>query len=349
MRIHNAASLGFSSRATRDGGSTHDPAIQITPEQLAGAVWATLKRGDELVLVRAIGAQADGSFIGEVFGLDPDVRVARDGLRLGDQLSFVLAHVFACESATEEAPRAPTRSKGDEDMLRQSDRLKEQLLATLTHEARNPLAPITSTIRFLQAKSPQDLKFAVDLLERQANQIKRLVNDLLDLSRVQNGTLQVRKRRVDLAWVLHAAIEDVRHLFEEKRQHFADSYPQQRIELEADSARLAEVVGNLLVNASKYTPSGGHIELIVEREAHAVFIRVKDSGIGIPEGLRHRMFEPFVQGDGGAETAAGLGIGLALVKSIVALHGGTIDVKSEGPGLGSEFTIRLPNSTASAQ
>jgi two-component system CheB/CheR fusion protein len=302
-----------------------------------------------LVLVRAIGAQPDGSFIGEVFGLDPQTPLDRDGIRLGDQVAFERAHVFACEPGTERHPSSVTQQKPLEETLRHADHLKEEFIATLSHDGRNPLAPIASTVRFLQAKVPQDLKFAVDLLERQTNQVQRVVNALLDLARAQSGTLRVTRRRVDLAWVLHSAIEDTRHLFDVKRQQFADAYPQQRIELEADSDRLAQVVANLLNNASKYTPAGGRIELVVERRAEELLIRVTDSGIGIPKRLYAAIFEPFVQGKVDNEGLEGLGIGLALAKRIVELHDGHIEVSSGGPGKGSEFLVRLPHVKPIAQ
>ncbi|HEY0338418.1 MAG TPA: HAMP domain-containing sensor histidine kinase [Burkholderiales bacterium] len=347
MKIHNASTLGFATRsaASAEPSQTTNPAAPAF--SATDVQWVTLRRADELVQVRAIGARSDGSFLGEVFGLDAETPLESDGIRMGDQIAFQPEHVFAFER-TRRTSSAEGREDAAEERLRQADRLKAQFIATLSQQGPSPFAPILSTIHFLQAKAPHDLKFAVDLLERQAGQIKRLVNDLLDLSRIQNGTLQVKRRRVDLAWVLHSAIEDVRPLFDEKRQHFTDRYPQQRIELEADSARLAEAVANLLSNASKYTPVEGHIELSIERHPEELLIKVSDSGVGIPESLRDRIFEPFVQGDAGNERREGLGIGLALVKSIVQLHGGRIELKSEGPGKGSEFVVRLPTGKPAA-
>jgi len=344
MQIHNASTLGF---ATCSPASAEPSQTTIPRFSASDAQWVTLKRGDELVLVRAVGARSDGSFLGEVFGLDAEAPLETDGIRYGDQIAFQAEHVFAYERAGTPA-RTQARDDPAEERLRQADHLKAQFIATLSHEGRNPFAPILSTIRFLQAKAPQDLKFAVDLLERQAGQIKRLVNDLLDLSRIQNGTLQVKRRRVDLAWVLHSAIEEVRPLFDEKRQHFTDNYPQQRIELEADSARLSEAVANLLTNASRYTPAGGRIQLSVEPQPEELLIKVTDTGIGIPESLQDHIFEPFVQGEAGSEAREGLGIGLALVKSVVQLHGGRIEIRSEGPGKGSEFLVRLPTGKTAA-
>ena len=309
------------------------------------AQWATLKRGDELVLVRAIGAQPDGSFIGEVFGLDAESPLESGGIRLGDQVAFQAAHVFAYEP-NERGANAKQPLMSAEEALRHSGRLKDEFISTLSQEMRNPIAPMSSTIRFLQAKAPADLQFALQLLERQTEHVKCIVNGLLDLARIQSGTLRVRRRVVDLAWVLHSAIEDARHVFEQKRQHFSDTYPAHKVELLADSARLAEAVSGLLINASEYTPVGGRVELAVERQPDEVWIKVVDSGIGVPEVLRDRIFEPFVQGHGAEDVGRGLGIGLALAKSIVALHDGAIEVKCEGPGRGSEFLVRLPITTA---
>ena len=336
MRIHNAAALGFAVCAPHaDGIPLAGPGFSERNAQ-----WATLRMGNELVLVRAIGSRSDGTFIGEVFGLDGEAPKLANGIQAGDQIAFRAAHVFAFES---NAPAALPASD-DEQLLRQSDHLKEQFIATLAQDGHKPFGPVSSTIRFLQAKAPPDLRFAVELLERQAGQMKRLLEDLLDLAKIQNGALHIKRRRVDLAWVLHSAIEEVRFRFDEKNQHFTDDYPAQRLELEADSARLTGVIANLLDNASKYTPHGGRIELSVARDAQNIVITVADSGIGIPDSARARIFEPFVQGTLGQEPGESLGIGLALVKSIVGLHEGTIEVRSAGPGKGSEFEIRLPSS-----
>jgi signal transduction histidine kinase len=336
MRIHNAAALGFAVCPTHVDGTP--VAAPVFSER--GSQWATLRMGNELVLVRAIGSRSDGTFIGEVFGLDGEAPKLANGIQAGDQIAFRADHVFAFESS---APAALTAST-DEQVVRQSDHLKEQFIATLAQDGRNPFAPLSSTIRFLQTKAPPDLRFAVDLLERQAGQMKRLLKDLLDLAKIQNSALQIKRRRVDLAWVLHSAIEEVRFRFDEKNQHFTDDYPPQRVELEADSARLTDVIANLLDNASKYTPYGGRIQLSVGRDAQNIVITVADSGIGIPDSARARIFEPFVQGTMGNEPSEGLGIGLALVRSIVELHEGTIEVRSAGPGKGSEFEVRLPSS-----
>jgi signal transduction histidine kinase len=341
MKLHSATALGFSICSVDDDSSEAAGLTADVP--LQSALSATLKLRDQLISVRAIGARADGSFIGEIFANDTDACEWGNGIRSGDQVAFSRTHVFSVQMGTDAAER--TRVPTDEQ-LRSADRTKEQFIATLSQTAPNPLAPLTSTIRFLQTKAPPDLKFAVDLLERQTSHVKRLMNDLLDLSRMQSGTLQIKKRRVDLAWVLHSAIEEARHLFDDKRQHFADRYPQQRIELEADSVRLAEAVSNLLSNASKYTPPDGRIELSVERTAEAISITVIDSGIGIPQSLQEQMFEPFVQGAIGNEGHEGLGIGLALTKTIVELHGGRIEVRSDGPGKGSQFEIRLNSHTS---
>jgi CheY-like chemotaxis protein len=187
---------------------------------------------------------------------------------------------------------------------------------------------------------------ATEMLDRQVDQMVRLVDDLLDVSRITRGRIDLRKRRVELAGVARQAVEDNRALLASMSHTLDVATPPEPIPLHADAARLSQVIGNLLSNACKFTPRGGHIQLRVEREAGLAVVRVRDDGIGIAADDLPRLFDLFVQVDTSLErSAGGLGIGLTLVKSLVELHGGSVEVRSDGPGRGSEFTLKLPIGT----
>jgi PAS domain S-box-containing protein len=230
--------------------------------------------------------------------------------------------------------------------LADSDRRKDDFLATLAHELRNPLAPIRTGLEVLKMAGDQpalveDIRCT---MERQTKQLVSLVDDLLDVSRITRGKLELRKSRVNLSDVVRSAIETAKPTINDMRQQLSVDIPEQQIQLEADPHRLAQVVSNLLVNASQYTHESGHIWLAAERQGSDVILTVKDDGIGIPPDMQHRIFEMFAQiEDRSMEKGyRGLGIGLTLVKSLVEMHGGTIEVHSDGANLGSEFRVRLP-------
>jgi signal transduction histidine kinase len=229
--------------------------------------------------------------------------------------------------------------------LTEANRQKDEFLATLAHELRNPLAPIRNAVHILELKSHPDpeVQWGLEVIDRQLQQMIRLIDDLLDLSRITRNTLDLRKERVDLGEVLQVAVETSRPLIEEGGQEFVVTPPPEPIDLDADPIRLAQVISNLLNNAAKYTERGGHIWLTAERQGHEAAVTVRDTGIGITAELLPRIFEMFTQGDRSQGRAqGGLGIGLTLVKQIVELHGGTIMTHSDGPGTGSTFSIRLP-------
>jgi CheY-like chemotaxis protein len=238
------------------------------------------------------------------------------------------------------------------DMLQQrteelaaTDRQKDAFLATLAHELRNPLTPIRNAVHILQLKSPLDpeVQWGVDVIDRQLRQMVRLVDDLLDLSRIARNTLDIRRERLDLLVVLNMAMETSRPLIEENGHAFVVGFPSEPIALDADPVRLAQVLSNLLNNAAKYTAQGGYIWLTAERHGEEAVVTVRDTGIGIAAALLPRMFEMFTQGEQSrAPTIGGMGIGLALARQIVELHSGTITAHSDGPGQGSTFTVRLP-------
>ncbi|MGC8639072.1 MAG: CHASE3 domain-containing protein [Isosphaeraceae bacterium] len=229
--------------------------------------------------------------------------------------------------------------------LRESDRRKDEFLATLAHELRNPLAPIRNSIQVMKL-ADHDLT-AIEasraIIERQIRQMVRLVDDLLDVSRISRGKIVLQKRRVDLATVLAGALETSRPLIDQARHHLTVSLPMGPIPLWADPTRLAQVFLNILNNAAKYTDPGGEISLLVERDENCVVARVRDSGVGIPADMIQSIFNMFIQVDHSLERGhGGLGIGLTLVKRLVEMHGGSVAASSEGPGRGSEFVVRLP-------
>ncbi len=229
--------------------------------------------------------------------------------------------------------------------LKETDRRKDEFLAILAHELRNPLAPIRNAVQIFRGKGPPvpELQWARDVIDRQVQQMTRLVDDLLDVSRITRGKIQLRKERVPLAAVVTSAVEASRPLIEKWDHELTVTLPPESIDLEADPTRLAQVLLNLLNNAAKYTEQGGRIWLTVEREGGQVAIRVKDTGIGIPPEMLPRIFEMFTQVDRSLERSqGGLGIGLTLVQRLVEMHGGTIEAHSGGPGEGSEFIVRLP-------
>jgi len=232
-----------------------------------------------------------------------------------------------------------------EQSLRDADRRKDLFLATLAHELRNPLAPLRSGIDLLQAANhdPETIALTLAVMERQVTQLTRLVDDLLEVSRITQGRLELRKCRVQLSAIVESALEQTRALFDEAGHELTIDLPEETIDLDADPVRLAQVLANLLSNAAKYTPSGGHVRLSAEPSGADIAITVSDDGLGIPAGKLERVFEMFERVDGSLErNTKGLGLGLTLVKSLVEMHGGSVEAHSEGLGRGSAFTIRVP-------
>jgi CheY-like chemotaxis protein/two-component sensor histidine kinase len=215
----------------------------------------------------------------------------------------------------------------------------------LAHELRNPLAPIRNSVQIFRAIGPptSELQWATEVIDRQVHQLTRLVDDLLDVSRITRGQIELRKERVELAPILNQAVESTRALYKHLSHELTVSLPFQPIDLDADPARLTQVVGNLLNNACKFTDKGGRIWLEAEQEGSQAVIRVRDRGIGIAAEHLPRIFDMFIQVDTSLERSRdGLGIGLTLVRTLVELHGGTVEARSEGLGRGSEFVVRLP-------
>jgi signal transduction histidine kinase len=235
--------------------------------------------------------------------------------------------------------------KAAQQRLEEADRRKDEFLAVLAHELRNPLAPVRSAVEILNREDAADAdrRGARCVIDRQTRQMARLVDDLLDVSRITRGRIELRKERVDLAAVVQSAIETSLPLIETSGHRLTVTLPSGPAPLEADPTRVAQVISNLLNNAAKYTAQGGQVSLSAGREGDEAVVRVRDSGIGIPRPMLSRIFEMFVQADSSLERAhGGLGIGLALARRLIEMHGGTLEAFSAGPGLGSEFVARLP-------
>jgi CheY-like chemotaxis protein len=215
----------------------------------------------------------------------------------------------------------------------------------LAHELRNPLAPISNAARALRlaATNGEAAHPAAEMLERQVGQMARLVDDLLDMSRITRGKIELRKERIALEPIINHAVEAVRGVYRSWHHELTVTLPSQPVYLDADPTRIAQIIGNLLNNAGKFTDKGGHVWLTVERTGDEAVIRVRDNGIGIDAAQRARIFEMFTQIDTSLERSRdGLGIGLTLVKTLVELQGGTVEAFSDGLGRGSEFVVRLP-------
>jgi PAS domain S-box-containing protein len=232
-----------------------------------------------------------------------------------------------------------------EEALREADQRKDEFLALLAHELRNPLAPIRYALAASRRAdpSPEQRRWADEIMERQTAHMSRLLDDLLDISRITRGKLELKKAPAELTSVLSAAIETARPLIDAKSHSLSLELPQEPIRLEADAVRLAQVFSNLLINAAKYTDERGNIQLSARRDCDEIVVSVRDNGIGISADMMPRLFTMFAQADGVRDrTDGGLGVGLALVRGILTLHGGAVHVHSEGMGRGSEFIVRLP-------
>jgi signal transduction histidine kinase len=229
-----------------------------------------------------------------------------------------------------------------EAALRQENRHKEDFLAVLAHELRNPLATSLHAVEILRLRGNDTatVERTRQVIERQLRTMARLINDLLDVSRLRLGKLHLCKERVDLAGAVARAVETVRPLIESRRQRMEISVPPGPLWLEADPIRLEQIVVNLLTNAAKYTPPAGCIWLSVEQSIATVWLRIQDNGVGFAAEVLPHLFDRFAQVESGSH--GGLGVGLSLVRDLVELHGGTITARSEGPGSGSEFMVGLP-------
>ncbi len=242
-----------------------------------------------------------------------------------------------------------TDQRAAEDALRDTDRRKDEFLATLAHELRNPLAPIRTGLQIIKlSPDTSHANAARDMMERQVGHMVRLIDDLLDVSRISSGKIELRKERLDLRAVIAAALEASRPLVDAARHELTMKLPDDPVWLDGDLTRLAQAIGNLVNNAAKYTSDGGLITLSARQEENEAVVTVTDTGVGIPREMLPEVFEMFTQVNRTLDRAqGGLGVGLTLVRRLVELHGGRVEVHSAGSSLGSTFTVRLPVSTGS--
>jgi len=243
-----------------------------------------------------------------------------------------------------------TERRAAEEALREADRRKDEFLAMLAHELRNPLAPMRNAVHLLKMNPGTDkLPRLREILDRQVAHMARLLDDLLDVSRITRGRITLQKQPLPLPEILRLAVEAGAPAIQARNLTLAQAFPDKELWVEGDRDRLAQVFGNLLCNAAKYTPENGRIWLELDREAGEAVVRVRDNGQGIEPELMPRLFDLFVQGTPSSGSQGGLGIGLTMVKMLAAMHGGSVSAASPGPGQGSVFTVRLPLADPSAE
>jgi PAS domain S-box-containing protein len=254
-------------------------------------------------------------------------------------------HVLEVNRDITDRKRAEDALRERERQLREADRRKDEFLAVLSHELRNPLAPIHNSLYVLDRAPPggEQARHAKEVIERQTNQLTRLVADLLDVSRISRGKVLLQRERVDLRQVVQRTLEDHLSVYAVRGIRLRGDEPARPVWADADPARLAQALTNLLHNAAKYTKEGGEVVVTLRQERDTAVLQVRDDGAGIATDMLPRIFEPFAQGKQALDrSAGGLGLGLALVKGLVELHGGDVTVRSDGVGRGAEFTLRIP-------
>ncbi len=299
-------------------------------------------QGDRDLALQALDAGASDYLVkGKIDAavLERSIRYALQQKRHADELERKVA------DRTAELERANAALHAGEEALKDADRRKDEFLATLAHELRNPLAPVRNAVEILRMKGPDipELHWARDIIDRQTQAMARLIDDLMDISRINLGKLKLKREQVELANIVQGAIETSRPLIENMGHELTMTLPPGLVIVDADRTRLAQVFLNLLNNAAKYTERGGRIDLRAELQGSDVVVSVTDSGIGIPADKLPTIFEMFSQVEGAlSRSQGGLGIGLCLVKRLVEMHGGSVEAQSGGPGQGSEFVVRLP-------
>jgi signal transduction histidine kinase/CheY-like chemotaxis protein len=294
---------------------------------------------------------ADSVESNEAVGMLGNVTLLERPVRLATLVTAVRTALRARDRQYQTREHLAERARSEET-LRLADQRKDEFLATLGHELRNPLAPLLTAVQLMKASGSQD-PVAIRLrgmMERQVSHLVRLVNDLLEVSRITRGLIEVQREPLDLAFVLHSAIDTSRPIVDAAGHQLSIDLPDEPITVSGDTVRLTQVFSNLLNNAAKYTHAGGHIRVQLRREGRRAVVSVRDDGIGIAADQLSSVFEMFTQVDRSNRLAqGGLGIGLTLVRSLVAMHGGTVEARSEGVGNGSEFVVVLPAAATCAE
>jgi len=305
----------------------------------------------EVPIILLISAGADPSVAAQAMQLLGNVTILERPVRVTTLISALRTAIRARRRQYEvrdhlvDLTQAEATLRAQSERLRDSDRRKDEFLATLAHELRNPLAPIRNALQIihLAGNNGPAVEQARLMMERQIGQMVRLIDDLLDVSRISRGKLELRRERVELASVIKSAMDTAQPLISAAGHELTLSVTPQAIYLDADPVRLAQIFSNLLNNAAKYMERGGHIWLTVTRGEREVIVTVRDAGIGIPADALPTIFDMFTQVDRSLEKSqGGLGIGLTLVRQLVAMHGGNVEARSEGQGKGAEFVVRLP-------
>jgi signal transduction histidine kinase/CheY-like chemotaxis protein len=331
---------GAAAMAIAEEHLTYDNSERLGAVLRAQPAWSDLP----VVLLTRQGADSESvafaaRTLGNVTLLERPLRIAtlvsalRTAVRARERQYQIRSHLVAREQAAE--------------ALRLADRRKDIFLATLAHELRNPLAPISTGLQMLRHVEAESRDARVtritEVMERQINHLVRLVDDLLEVSRITRGVIDIRREPLEIGALLSAAVDTTRPLFDAMRHEYSVDLPDEPISVRGDAVRLTQVVTNLLTNAAKYTNAGGRIALKAFRDGPDVAISVRDNGIGLTASQAQTVFDMFMQVDrSNRRSQGGLGIGLTLVRSLVDMHGGTVEAHSEGLGKGSEFVIKLP-------
>ena len=321
--------------------------LLIPPDQIdeEPAILQKLRRGERIDHYETVRLKKDGTLLDVSLTVSPIKDLG--GTIIGaSKIARDITQRKRMEAALREEIAIRERA---EAALRDADRRKDEFLALLAHELRNPLAPIRYALAGNKkaGRTPEQQKRAEGIIERQVTHMSRLLDDLLDISRITRGTLELKKSPTELTLAVGTAIETARPVLDAKRHTLSLDLPKAAVRLEADPVRLAQAFSNLVINAAKYTDPGGHIQLKAAQEGHELVVTIRDNGIGISADMMPRLFTLFSQ----AQTAlgraeGGLGIGLSLVRGVVTLHGGSVEARSDGPGTGSEFIVRLPVGTS---
>jgi len=297
-------------------------------------IMAKLRRGESIENYETVRRRRDGSRVDVSLAVSPLLTASGD-----------LAGASTIARDISERKQTERRLRETNQELREADRRKNQFLAMLAHELRNPLAPVSNALYVMQqtGATEHDRRAARDIMQRQVQQLARLVDDLLDVSRVMQDRIELRREKTTLASILERAIETVQPMISARAQALTVELPPEPLGVDADIVRLSQAISNLLINASKYTDISGQIRVAARRDEDQVVLSVKDTGIGIAPDLLPQVFELFTQADMSLDRSqGGLGIGLTLVRKLIELHDGTVQAFSEGIGRGSEFVVRLP-------